>query len=126
MLYLKVEDIIAGGVFPVVDLQDSIRKVILEISSKRLGVTAVSSSEKLMGVITDGDLRRMLEQDTDFELLVAGDIMNKKPKLVQKDMLASEAMKIMKQYNISQLLVVDGEKYIGVIHIHDLVKEGIV
>ncbi len=126
MLYLKVEDIIAGGVFPSVNSTDSIKTVILEISSKRLGVTAVLENEKLVGVITDGDLRRMLEQNTDFGVLQAKDIMNKKPKLVEKVMLAADAMKLMKEYNISQLLVVDNQNYIGVIHIHDLVKEGIV
>ncbi len=125
-LYLKVEDIINTQALPTVNLLDTIKHVILEISSKRLGVTAVIDQNVLKGVITDGDLRRMLEQESDFHSLKAKDIMNPNPKTVEKGLLASEALKIMRNYNISQLLVVENQNYVGVVHIHDLLREGIV
>ena len=104
----------------------SIKKVIVEISEKRLGVTAVTSNKKIDGIITDGDLRRMLAKTDDFSQLSAKDIMSEKPKSISIDAMAIEAMEIMDTYEISQLLVEDRGHYAGVIHIHDLIKEGII
>ena len=126
VLYLKVADVYSKNMVPRVKPDDIIKSVIIEISSKRLGTTAVLENGKLIGVITDGDLRRMLERETGFDHLRAKDIMNPHPKTIEQNVLAVNAMKLMKEHNISQLLVIDNEQYVGVIHIHDLVKEGII
>ena len=124
-LYLKVEDLYEQNPRPVVSPSATINEVILEISSKRLGATAVISNGKLMGIITDGDLRRMMQKYKNFEKLSAKDIMTKKPKSVMKDTMAVEALQIMKAGNITQLVVIDKTKFLGFIHLHDLLKEGI-
>jgi arabinose-5-phosphate isomerase len=124
-LYLKVSDIYPTNAAPKVSPGDDIRKVILEISSKRLGAAAVIDKSKLVGVITDGDLRRMLMDKKMIEGLMAKDIMNKKPKHIDKNTMAVDALIVMKQYNISQLIVTDKNKYVGFVHLHDLVREGI-
>ena len=125
-LYLKVRDLIVHHERPKVYLHDSIKKIILEISSRRLGATAVlDDDENLKGIITDGDLRRMLELQANVSHILAQDIMNPNPKLVQIDSLAVDALVLMRKYCISQLLVVDGLRYKGVVHIHDLIREGI-
>ena len=124
-LYLRVEDLTMNNEKPLVDAKDKIRKIILEISSKRLGATAVTENGKLMGVITDGDLRRMMEKYSDVDPLLAEDIMSKNPKTIEKDQLAVTAFKIMKDNNITRLLVVDNGKYFGIVHLHDILREGI-
>jgi len=124
-LYLKVSDIISEQSKAIVSPQDTINSVIVEISNKRLGSTAVIDNGRLIGIITDGDLRRMLENNSDISSLKASDIMCSTPKKITSDKLASYALTILEQNNISQLVVVDDEKYIGIIHIHDILKEGI-
>ncbi len=124
-LYLRVEDVINTNEKPVVAPDDGIKQVIVEISSKRLGTTAVVDGDLLVGVITDGDLRRMLETNQSIESLSAKEIMSKNPKTIVQDALAIDALNTMENNNISQLLVVKDAKYIGVIHLHDLLKEGI-
>ena len=111
---------------PIVSSDAPLNEVILEISSKRLGATAVVDSGKLVGIITDGDLRRMMQKKFDFDTLKAGDIMTKNPKTVIREMMAVEALTLMKSNNITQLVVSDGTNFIGFVHLHDLLKEGII
>lgn len=126
-LYLRVYDVFAKNDVPQVHLHDHIRKVILEISSKRLGATAVlDEKNELAGMITDGDLRRMLEDKNEVDGLTAQDIMTISPRTISSDMLVSDALDVMRTNNITQLLVVDGKEYKGVIHLHDILKEGII
>ncbi|MAX68491.1 MAG: D-arabinose 5-phosphate isomerase [Flavobacteriales bacterium] len=124
-LSLKVSDIISEQSKAIVSPDDSINSVIIEISNKRLGSTAVIDDGGLTGIITDGDLRRMLENNSDISSLKASDIMCTTPKTISSDTLASFALTILQQNNISQLVVIDNEKYIGIIHIQDILKEGI-
>ncbi|AUC84401.1 D-arabinose 5-phosphate isomerase [Polaribacter sp. ALD11] len=125
-LYLRVSDLIKNNQTPKVDVNDSVAKVIVEISEKRLGVTAVLENENLIGIITDGDIRRMLSKTTDINHVTAKDIMGKNPKTVQQDAMAIEALEKLENNSITQILVVDEqEKYAGVVHLHDLIKEGI-
>lgn len=125
-LYLKVGDMYPNNAKPAVALSDGIRKVILEISSNRLGATAVIDKNKLVGIITDGDLRRMMERNDSIEKLKAKDIMSAKPKTVEKDVLAADAFQTMKQNSISQIIITDKNKYLGFVHLHDFLKEGII
>lgn len=125
-LYLRVSDIIEKNKKPQVSPTTNIKKVIIEISSNRLGTTAVVEHDILKGIITDGDIRRMLEKNDTFSALQAKDIMTENPRTVQLDTMAVEALHIMEQHNITQLLVTDNaQHYKGVIHLHDLLKEGI-
>ena len=125
-LYLRVSDLIENNQIPKVNASDSIAKVIVEISERRLGVTAVLENEKIVGIITDGDLRRMLSKTTDINHFTAKDIMGKNPKTIQENAMAIAALEKLESNNITQILVVDAqEKYIGVVHLHDLIKEGI-
>jgi arabinose-5-phosphate isomerase len=125
-LYLRVSDLIKNNQTPKVDIDSSIAKVIVEISEKRLGVTAVLENEKLVGIITDGDIRRMLNKTTDINHFTAKDIMGKDPKTVSQDAMAIEALEKLERDSITQILVVDAQgKYAGVVHLHDLIKEGI-
>ena len=124
-LYLKVGDLYAQNNKPTVSPSSSIQDVILEISSNRLGATAVIEKGMLAGIITDGDLRRMMQSKVDFTKTKAKDIMNAKPKLVPSDLMAVEALQLMKQFNITQLIVADKKKFLGFIHLHDLLREGI-
>ena len=124
-LYLKVSDISSYNQKPQVSPTDSIQSVIMEISSKRLGATAVIDNMELVGVITDGDLRRMLEKGNSINDLNASLIMNKTPKKIEAEELAINAMVIMEQNNITQLIVTENGKYHGFVHLHDLIKEGI-
>lgn len=125
-LYLKVSDIYANNELPLVNASTSLRDVILEISSKRLGCTAVVDHENnLLGIITDGDLRRMLQKQSSMEGITAENIMTTTPKKVEKDEFAVKALHIMQENNITQLVVVDGKKVAGFVHLHDLLKEGI-
>ena len=125
-LYLKVSDLYINNQVPKVQFYDDIRTVIMEISSKRLGVTAVLDKNKLVGVITDGDLRRMLEKTTDIRQITASDIMTNNPKTIEPDTLVVNALNLMQNNNITQLLVLEKKKYLGVIHLHDILKEGII
>jgi arabinose-5-phosphate isomerase len=125
-LYLKVGDISGQNQKPTVAPDAAIKSVILEISSKRLGATAVVENDKLVGVITDGDLRRMLEKSDSVGSLKASDIMNTTPKQIDAGELAVNAMQLLEKYNITQLIVTDKGKYHGFVHLHDLLKEGII
>ncbi len=126
-LYLRVGDVFPDNERPVVLPRQTIKEVIVEMTKKRLGVTAVADeNEKLLGIITDGDLRRMLEQNSDIENMTAADIMSKNPKTIQSEELAIAALDIMRKKSITQLVVVNKEKYLGIIHIHDLLKEGLI
>ena len=125
-LFLKVRDLLALNEVPAVRPDASIKNVIVEISEKRKGVTAVTVADKIVGIITDGDLRRMLSVTEDLSKLRAEDIMSKNPRSITIDAMAIEAMELMDTHKISQLLVEDQGNYAGVIHIHDLIKEGII
>jgi arabinose-5-phosphate isomerase len=125
-LYLKVGDVASQNQKPLIKSDDSIKAVIIEISSKRLGATAVVDDGELVGVITDGDVRRMLEKTDNISNLKAFDIMNRTPKNIEADELAVNAMQLLEHYNISQLIVTENGKYYGFIHLHDLLKEGII
>ncbi len=126
-LYLKVSDIYTNNSLPTVSPDTPLKDVILEISSKRLGCTAVVDENRiLLGIITDGDLRRMLQKDLSLSGLTASDIMTKNPKTIEKNAFAVKALHQMQQGNITQLAVTDDQKIIGFVHLHDLLKEGIV
>ena len=124
-LYLKVNDLIDSDLKPMVSIDDDIKDVIIEISNKMLGITPVFSSDSIVGVITDGDLRRTLLNNQEISTLKAKDIMTANPQIIDSDTLASEALEIMKKNKISQLIVTNNKLYLGVIHIQSLIKEGI-
>jgi arabinose-5-phosphate isomerase len=125
-LYLRVSDLIQNNQLPQVSENDSIAKVIIEISEKRLGVTAVIKDNKVVGIITDGDIRRMLSKTTKIDDFIAKDIMGKNPKTIHKEAMAVEALEAMENNTITQILAVDdNDNYSGVVHLHDLIKEGI-
>jgi arabinose-5-phosphate isomerase len=126
-LYLRVSDLISANEKPAVLPSATLKEVIVEITEKRLGVTAVIDKEgRLFGIITDGDLRRMLEKSNDISQVTAKDIASIHPKTIGPDMLAVEALDLLRKNDISQLLVAEEGRYLGVLHIHDLVREGIV
>lgn len=125
-LYLKVGDISGHNQKPQVKPDDTVKAVIIEISSKRLGAAAVVENDQLVGVITDGDIRRMLEKNDSFSGLKASDIMNRTPKQIDADELAVNAVQLLDQHNITQLIVTRKNKYEGFVHLHDLLKEGII
>lgn len=124
-LYLRVSDIYINNEVPRVDLNTEIRQVIMEISAKRLGATAVMDKGKMVGIITDGDLRRMLEKNELIAGIRAQDIMTPDPKAIRADSLVVEALALMRNHNITQLPVLENGNYVGVIHLHDILKEGI-
>ena len=124
-LFLTVRDLAMKNEKPNVGLNSNIKDVIIEISEKRLGVSAVIEQNKIKGIITDGDLRRMLAKTENFTNLSATDIMTKNPKSIDINAMAVDAMQLMEKHEITQLLVTDNEMYAGVIHLHDLMKEGI-
>jgi len=125
-LYLRVQDISSTNEKPAVSGDASIKEVIVEITEKMLGVTAVVDNHSIIGIITDGDLRRMLTKVDDFSKLTAKDIMGANPKRIQANTMAIDALELMETNDISQLLVEEDGKYAGVVHIHDLIKEGII
>ena len=125
-LFLKVEDLIDTNILPKVDVSDLMKDVIIEISNKMLGIAAVLDKNKIVGVITDGDLRRQLLKSQDISKVKAVEIMTKNPKIIGKNLLAAEALIIMKKNKISQLIVAEKNIYIGVLHIQSLIKEGII
>jgi arabinose-5-phosphate isomerase len=124
-LYLKVEHIIGNRLAPSVEADADVKEVIVEIGEKMVGATAVMEQGKICGVVTDGDLRRMLSATSDLSTLKARDVMTVNPKQIDSDSLASEALKTMHQNSISQLLVTTNGVYSGVIHLHDLLNEGL-
>ena len=126
-LYLRVSDIFIHNAKPAVASSATLKEVIMEMTSKRLGATAVvDEAEHLMGIITDGDLRRMLEKDVNTGSVHAKDIMSTTPTTILKDALALEALEVLRSKDISQLPVMEGNRYVGFIHIHDLLREGII
>ena len=126
-LYLKVEDIYPNNECPVVLTDASIEEIILEMTSKRLGATAVvDESQKLQGIITDGDLRRMLTNKSASDQVSAATIMSRNPRSIQKDCFAAQALAIMQKHNITQLIVTEDNRVLGFVHLHDLLKEGII
>ena len=124
-LYLRVADIVVNNQKPQVDINADIKEVIVEISEKMLGVTAVMDEGKVVGIVTDGDVRRMLSKYDNISGLTAKDIMTSNPKTVDVDTLAVKALKLLQEKSISQLLAFDGDSYAGVVHIHNLINEGI-
>ena len=126
-LYLRVSDLYPNNECPAVEMNEKISDIILEITSKRLGATVVLNREKqVIGMITDGDLRRMLKKYTSLEGLCATDIMGTQPKTIQSNTLAVQALQLMRSNSITQLIVLDGKRYVGIIHLHDLLREGLV
>ncbi len=126
-LYLRVGDLSKANEVPHVLVNASLKEVIVEITQKRLGLTAVLNQEGLLkGIITDGDLRRMLEKSNSIDQITAADILSPNPKTIAPETLAVEALEIMRKNDISALLVVEDQRYLGVLHLHDLVREGIV
>lgn len=124
-LFLKVKDIVDTDLKPMVTENDNIKDVIIEISNKMLGITPVLSKNSIVGVITDGDLRRTLLNNQEISNLVAGDIMSINPQIIDFEIKAVDALKIMKNNKISQLIVTKENKYYGVLHIQNIIKEGI-
>jgi arabinose-5-phosphate isomerase len=126
-LYLRVEDMYKINPKPCVQLQTPVKEVITEISRNRLGCTAVlDEANNLIGIVTDGDVRRMLEQHDNISQLQAKDIYSRNPKTILSQALAVEALNLMKRYDITQLIVIDDSEYAGVLHLHDLLREGII
>lgn len=125
-LYLRVNDLSSMNQKPQVTLDTNVKQVIVEISEKMLGVTAVVENNKIVGIITDGDLRRMLTKNDNFITLTAKDIMSSNPKRIDNFAMAIDAMELMETNEISQLLVEENGHYAGVVHLHDLIKEGII
>nr|WP_294988750.1 KpsF/GutQ family sugar-phosphate isomerase [uncultured Sediminibacterium sp.] len=126
-LYLRVSDLCSQNERPKVLPQTGLKEVIVEITEKRLGVTAVVNEQnEVLGIITDGDLRRMLEKSNDLTKITAADIFSPNPKTVELDMLAVEALEVLRKNDISQLVVTANKQYMGILHIHDLIREGII
>lgn len=124
-LYLTVKAIYPNNAAPQVSKDEDIRKVIMEITSNRLGGVAVTENGKIAGIITDGDIRRMLLNHTDIQNIRASDIMSSNPKSMDESTMAVDALRFMEQHNIMQLLITANGLYVGMIHLHDLVKEGL-
>ena len=125
-LLYRVRDMLDTTHKPIVAPDANIKNVIVEISEKRLGVTAVVDKDKVIGIITDGDIRRMLNKSEIISGLTALDIMTKNPKMIKSTDLVSDALSILEDFSITQLVVVDNDEYKGVLHLHDILKEGIV
>lgn len=125
-LLLRVGDMLDQSCQPEVAPDTNIKKVIFEISEKRLGVTAVIENNKVIGIITDGDIRRMLNNNDTFAHLTAKDIMTKNPKTISLTSMVTDALNILEDFSITQLIVTEQEEYKGVLHLHDILKEGIV
>lgn len=124
-LYLRVKDLYTRNERPEVGPDDNLTRVIIEMTHKRLGATVVMHDERILGIITDGDLRRMLMNTTDIEHVKAAQIMTSKPKTIEEDALVVDALHKMRENSITQLPVVKDGKYLGIIHLHDILKEGI-
>lgn len=124
-LYLKVSDIVGNNQKPEVSVQTEVKQVIVEISAKMLGATAVIDNGNIVGIVTDGDIRRMLSKTDDIRGLTAKDIMSLNPKTIDRDCLAIDALSLMEKNKITQLLVTYNGRYEGVIHLHNLIQEGL-
>jgi len=125
-LYLRVADLYPDNEKPEVKASQSVREVIVEMTRTRLGVTAVTNDEgKLLGIITDGDLRRMLQKSDSINHILAKDIMTVAPKTVRPAEMAVNALDLMRKNEITQLVVAENDSYLGILHLHDLVKEGL-
>lgn len=125
-LLLRVGDMLDQTHRPMVAPNAAIKEVIVEISEKRLGVTAVVENDKIIGIITDGDIRRMLNDHDTFTHMTAIDIMTKNPKMIHSNDMVAQALNILEDFSITQLIVADDGNYKGVLHLHDILKEGIV
>jgi arabinose-5-phosphate isomerase len=126
-LYLRVSDLYINNASPRVNKEASLKEVIVEITEKRLGVTAVvDEKNNVAGIITDGDLRRMLEKSNHIENIKANDILSTNPKIISPEILAVEALDVLRKHDISQLIVAENNQYLGILHLHDLVREGII
>lgn len=126
-LYLRVSDLYIDHEKPEVKAEQSVKEVIMEMTRKRLGVTGVTGTDgKLLGIITDGDLRRMLEKSDSIQNITARDIMTRNPKTIPPSAMAVNALDIMRKNSITQLVVAENETYLGILHLHDLVKEGLI
>jgi arabinose-5-phosphate isomerase len=126
-LYLRVADLIAPTDKPSVLSGASVKEAIMEITKKRLGaVVVINEADEVLGIITDGDVRRMLEKHDSFANLTANNIMGNTPKTIAHEALAVDAFEMMRQYNINQLIVIENGKYAGIVHLQDLVREGII
>ncbi|HUR64921.1 MAG TPA: KpsF/GutQ family sugar-phosphate isomerase [Chitinophagaceae bacterium] len=126
-LYLRVSDLYVGNEKPKVLASQSLKEVIMEMTKKRLGITAVVDTDNnLLGIITDGDLRRMLEKNVAIDNVNAGDIMTPGPKTIGPDEMAVDALDVLRKNEISQLVVTENKKYSGIIHLHDLIREGLI
>jgi arabinose-5-phosphate isomerase len=124
-LYVRMVDLINNRAKPEVAPETPVKDVLLEISSKRLGAAAVVRKEEIVGIVTDGDIRRMLERGGDIQSLMAADIMGHSPRTIDAEALAVEGFHIMEQNNITQLIVTEKGQYCGMVHLHDILKEGI-
>ena len=124
-MFLRVSDLSANNLVPQVQASENMSNVIIEISSKRLGTTAVIDNNILIGVITDGDLRRMIQKYPNYQELKAVEVMTKNPMTIEADEMVVNALSVMRENNITQLPVMEGKKYVGIIHLHDILKEGI-
>ncbi|POS02305.1 KpsF/GutQ family sugar-phosphate isomerase [Flavobacterium croceum] len=124
-LLLRVGDVLDQTHKPMVESGSSVKDAIVEISEKRLGVTAVLNQNKLVGIVTDGDIRRMLNKTENISGLTVEEIMTKNPKTISSETLVSEALNILEDFSITQLIVLDNHEYKGVLHLHDILKEGI-
>ena len=125
-LYLKVSDIVSHNQKPEVSPDTDIKKVIVEISEKMLGVTAVLNNHEIVGIVTDGDIRRMLSKTDSIKGLTAKDIMSVNPKTIEVDCLAIDALHLMEKNKITQLLATKQGEYVGIIHLHNLIQEGLI
>ncbi len=126
-LYLRVYDLYSQNEKPVVTPGQTLKEVIFEMTSKRMGVTGVADSDnQLMGIITDGDLRRMLEKNSSLDHVTAKDIMTINPKTISPNELAVQALDELKKHGINQLAVTEQQQYLGIIHLHDLIREGLI
>ena len=126
-LYLRVSDLFVNNEKPGVLTGQSLKEVIVEMTEKRLGITAVVDKQNnLLGIITDGDLRRMLEKNIAIDKIIADDIMTRLPKTIGSDELAVDALDLMRKNEITQLAVTENKKYLGIIHLHDLIREGLI
>ena len=125
-LYLRVSDLVKNNATPIVAPTTKVKEVIVEISEKLLGAVAVVDEGKIMGIVTDGDIRRMLNKHDNIAALTAKDIMSHSPKTISQDPMAVEALKIMQENHITQLLAVHENNYVGIVHLHNLIQEGLV
>ena len=126
-MYLRAGELVNEQDKPAVSAKDTIKSVILEITKSRLGAAVVLTGENnIAGIITDGDIRRMLEKYDDFANILAKDVMSLSPKIADTDILAVEALEIMRNNDISQLIITEKGEYKGILHLHELVREGII